>query len=126
MANKQYLIELAVRDDKLKSSLKKSLESSEIQKTLGILGEGITEHLEKDIDKAIAMAYSYKDFETIMNKMGYELTNRYGKLSVRGQNFKKNIRIIRAFGDDYSIANIEKELIEIFVKGLGSAEKIST
>ena len=64
----------------------------------------------KDIDKAIAMAYSYKDFETIMNKMGYELTNRYGKLSVRGQNFKKNIRIMRAFGEDYSIDNIEKRI----------------
>ena len=55
MANKQYLIELAVKDDKLKSSLKKSLENPEIQKQLGILGEGITEHLEKDVNKAASI-----------------------------------------------------------------------
>lgn len=64
----------------------------------------------KDVDKAIAMAYSYKDFENIMIKMGYEIKNRYGKLSIRRDPFKKNIRIERAFGDNYSIEAIEKRV----------------
>ena len=64
----------------------------------------------KDIDHAIGMAYSYKDFENILNKMGYEIKNRYGKLSVRRNPYKKNIRIERAFGSDYSIENISKRV----------------
>lgn len=63
-----------------------------------------------DIDRAIAMAFSLKDFENILVKMGYEVNNRYGKLSIRREPYKKNIRIIRAFGDEYSIENIEKRI----------------
>lgn len=63
-----------------------------------------------DIDRAIGMAYSYKDFENIMIKMGYEIKNRYGKLSIRRNPFKSNIRIIRAFGSNYSIESIEKRI----------------
>ena len=61
----------------------------------------------QDLDRAIAMAYSYKDFENLMMRMGYEIKNRYGKLSIRQEPFKKNIRIERAFGNDYSIERIE-------------------
>ncbi len=64
----------------------------------------------QDVDRAIAMAYSYKDFENIMIKMGYEITNRYGKLSIRRNPYKKNIRIERAFGNNYSIQMIEKRI----------------
>ncbi len=63
-----------------------------------------------DVDRAIGMAYSYKDFENIMIKMGYEIKNRYGKLSIRRDPFKTNIRIVRAFGDNYSIDSIEKRI----------------
>lgn len=66
----------------------------------------------EDIDYAIGQAYSYKDFLSILNKMGYTLENRYGKLSVRKETYKKNIRIERAFGDDYKIENIEKRIYE--------------
>ena len=64
----------------------------------------------QDLDRAIAMAYSYNDFENIMIKMGYEVNNRYGKLSIRREPYKKNIRIERAFGSDYSIETIEKRI----------------
>jgi len=64
----------------------------------------------EDLDRAIGMAYSYRDFENLMNKMGYEIINRYGKLSVKRKNSKKNIRIERAFGNDYTIAEIEKRI----------------
>lgn len=64
----------------------------------------------QDLDRAIGMAHSYKDFENIMIKMGYEIKNRYGKLSINRQPYKKNIRIERAFGNDYSIESIEKRI----------------
>lgn len=66
----------------------------------------------EDIDYAIGQAYSYKDFLSILNKMGYTVENRYGKLSIRKEPYKKNIRIERAFGDDYKIENIEKRIYE--------------
>ena len=64
----------------------------------------------QDLDRAIAMAYSYKDFENLMIKMGYEVITRYGKVSIRREPYKKNIRIERAFGIDYSIEEIEKRI----------------
>lgn len=65
-----------------------------------------------DIDKAIEQAYSYKDFENILHTMGYQIFYR-GKnsVSVRRDPYKKNIRLIRNFGDDYSLERI-KERIE--------------
>lgn len=66
----------------------------------------------EDIDYAIGQAFSYKDFLSILNKMDYTVENRYGKLSVRKEPYKKNIRIERAFGDDYKIENIEKRIYE--------------
>ena len=64
----------------------------------------------QDIDRAITMAYSFKDFENLMIRMGYEITNRYGKLSVKREPYKKNIRIERSFGEDYSISKIEERI----------------
>ena len=67
----------------------------------------------EDLDRAIAMSYSYNDFLSLMNKMGYEVINRYNKLSIRREPYKKNIRIERSFGENYSInsiiTRIEKE-----------------
>jgi len=60
----------------------------------------------RDIDKAITMAYSYKDFQNILIKMGYEFFERYNKITVKRKPYKKNIRIERAFGTEYSIDNI--------------------
>lgn len=64
-----------------------------------------------DIDRAIAQAYSYIDFENLMKAMDYELIYRGSRLSVRREPYKKNIRIERSFGYDYSIDMI-KERIE--------------
>lgn len=65
-----------------------------------------------DIDKAIRQAYTYEDFEDILNKMGYTLTYRANKLSVCAENYKRNIRIERAFGKEYAIERIEKRILE--------------
>ena len=68
--------------------------------------------VKEDIDYAIGQAYSYNDFLGIMKKLKYEVINRSGKLSVRPVDRKRNIRIERAFGEDYSIQNITKRIFE--------------
>lgn len=67
----------------------------------------------KDIDRAIAMAYSYTDFENLLKAMDYEIIYR-GKniLSVRREPYKKNIRIERSFGTEYSIKRIKERIDE--------------
>ena len=65
----------------------------------------------RDLDFAIRQAFSYKEFINIMNKMDYEVTERYEKLSIRHKNYKRNIRIERRFGDDYTIENIKKRIL---------------
>lgn len=66
----------------------------------------------EDIDMAIAQAYSYKDFLNILKAMEYETFFRAGKISVRRFPYKRNIRIERAFGDEYSIENIKTRILE--------------
>ena len=65
-----------------------------------------------DIDYAIEQAYSYSDFLNIMKKMNYEVLDRAGKLSIKPVNRKRNIRIERAFGDRYTIENINQRIFE--------------
>lgn len=64
----------------------------------------------EDLDLAITIASNYKDFLHILSNMGYSYTVRSGKLSIRGENYKRNIRIERYFGEDYSIQNISKQI----------------
>lgn len=64
-----------------------------------------------DVDKAIGQAYSYKDFEMIMKKMGYTLTYRANKLSICREGYKRNIRIERAFGNDYTIDRLKERIL---------------
>lgn len=66
----------------------------------------------EDIDMAIAQAYSYKDFLNLLNAMEYETFFRAGKISVRRFPYKRNIRIERAFGEEYSIDNIKRRILE--------------
>lgn len=65
----------------------------------------------EDVDKAIGMANSYNDFESILKKMGYEVNIRYEKITIKRYPYKKNIRIERAFGEDYSISSICERII---------------
>ena len=86
----------------------------------------------EDVDRAIAQAYSYKDFECLMKAMDYELIYRGSRLSVRRDPYKKHIRIERSFGYDYSIDRI-KERIEVeqaprvpFIEEYGNKKKTKT
>lgn len=69
----------------------------------------------EDLDIAISQSHSYQEFIGIMKNMGYEVTNRSGKLSIRGENYKRNIRIERYFGEDYSIDNINKQINRLYI-----------
>ena len=64
----------------------------------------------QDIDYAITQSNTYKEFENLMKAMEYELIYRAGKLSIRKEPYKKNIRISRAFGDDYAIDKIKSRI----------------
>ncbi len=65
----------------------------------------------EDLDFAIKQAYSYKNFEKILRDMGYSVTIRANKLSLCRPPYKRNIRIERAFGIEYSIKNIEDRIL---------------
>lgn len=55
-----------------------------------------------DIDYAIAQAKNYNEFTAILNAMGYELTNKNNVLSIRKEPYKRNIRLPRTFGEEYT------------------------
>lgn len=65
-----------------------------------------------DLDRAIGMATSYYDFEDLMKAMDYELIYRANKLSIKREPYKKNIRIERYFGSEYSIDRIKERIDE--------------
>ena len=66
-----------------------------------------------DIDFAIQEAVSYKDFIDLLKGLDYTIYERYGKLSIRANDYKKAIRIERRFGEEYSIDNIKKRISDI-------------
>ena len=66
----------------------------------------------RDLDLAIRQAYSYNDFEYLMKKLDYEIIYRANKISIRHKNYNRNIRIERRFGEEYTIDNIRKRILE--------------
>ena len=69
----------------------------------------------EDLDLAIAKASNYESFKNILTNLGYDITVRAGKLSIRGKDYKRNIRIERYFGEDYSIDNINKQIKGLYL-----------
>lgn len=67
---------------------------------------------QRDVDLAIKNSFTYQDFISNMKNMKYEVSERYGKLSVRHKNMKRNIRIERQFGSDYTIDSINRRIAE--------------
>ena len=64
----------------------------------------------QDIDYAITQSNTYKEFENLLKAMDYELIYRAGKLSIRRDPYTKNIRVARAFGDDYTVEQIKARI----------------
>ncbi len=77
-----------------------------------LYNDSYSKNTKRDIDLAIKQAYSYDDFIYLMKKLDYEVMVRAGKLSVRKNNYNRNIRLERRYGDDYTIDNIKRRIIE--------------
>lgn len=66
----------------------------------------------EDIDYAIKHSYTLKQFQQMLVSMGYNYYYRADKLSVRRELYKRNIRVERAFGEEYSLENIKRRILE--------------
>ena len=64
----------------------------------------------EDIDYAIEHSWTYQEFIKKLKDIGYEIYFRANKISVRRYPYKRNIRIERAFGEEYSIENIKNKI----------------
>ena len=64
----------------------------------------------EDIDYAIEHSWTYKEFLKRLKEMGYDVYFRANKMSIRMYPHKRNIRIERAFGEEYSIENIQNKI----------------
>lgn len=66
----------------------------------------------EDINLAIDKSKTLKDFINNLIALNYEVYFRYGKISVRKIGYKKNIRIERSFGSEYSMDRIKERIYE--------------
>lgn len=66
----------------------------------------------EDIDYAIKHSYTLKQFQQMLVSMGYNYYYRADKLSVRREPYRRNIRVERAFGEEYSLENIKRRILE--------------
>ena len=64
----------------------------------------------EDIDYAINHSWTYKEFLKKLKDIGYEMFFRTEKISIRRYPHKRNIRIERAFGEQYSTDNIKNKI----------------
>ena len=77
-----------------------------------LYNDNYSNNAKRDLDLAIRQAYSYDDFLYLMKKLDYEIILRAGKISIKKAPYKRNIRIERRFGEDYTINNIKKRILE--------------
>ena len=68
--------------------------------------------VKEDLDYAISHVLSLRQFESILSSMGYKYYYRAGKLSIRKEPHKRNIRVERRFGEEYSLDNIKRKILE--------------
>lgn len=64
----------------------------------------------EDIDYAIEHSWTYQEFIKKLKDIGYEVYFRANKISIRRYPYKRNIRIERAFGEEYSIESIKNKI----------------
>ena len=64
----------------------------------------------EDIDYAIEHSWTYKEFLRRLKEIGYDIYFRANKMSIRMYPHKRNIRMERAFGEEYSIENIQNKI----------------
>ena len=77
-----------------------------------LYNDNYSNNAKQDLDLAIRQAYSYDDFLYLMKKLDYEIIFRAGKISLRKEPYQRNIRIERRYGENYSIENIKRRILE--------------
>ena len=77
-----------------------------------LYNDNYSNNAKRDLDLAIRQAYSYDDFLYLMKKLDYEIIFRANKISIRKEPYKRNIRIERRYGENYSIENIKRRILE--------------
>ena len=85
------------------SSLKEKVTRKKFDFSKYINHDNYSTITQRDIGTAKKNSFTYQDFINTMKKINYEIIERYGKLSVRHINMKRNISIERQFGEDYTI-----------------------
>ena len=70
------------------------------------------ELMRDSIDYAVANAKDYNEFIKILQDLDYVITDKNETLSIRGEPYKRNTRIERQFGKNYSKENIYKRILE--------------
>ena len=68
--------------------------------------------VKEDLDRAIKLAYTYPDMIRILKSWNYDVMYRAGKLTLRKYPYKKNIRIVRAYGEEYDFNRIKSRISE--------------
>ena len=66
--------------------------------------------IKNDIDEAIKNANKYQDFVNELAQKGYYVKKSNNTLSVSTPYFNRNIRLARAFGEDYTLDNIKNRI----------------
>ena len=73
---------------------------------------GKMELIKADIDKAIKEATKYQEFVDILAFKGYYIKKSNGSISVSTPYYNRNIRLARAFGEDYTFENIKTRIYQ--------------
>lgn len=71
---------------------------------------GKMELIKADIDEAIKDAQKYQEFVDILNYKGYYIKKSGNYMSVSSPYYNRNIRLARAFGEDYTFENIKTRI----------------
>ena len=66
--------------------------------------------IRNDIDEAIKSVKKYSDFKFVLNAKGYEIYDKGKYFTVKSPYFSRNIRLKRAFGENYSLSSIKERI----------------
>ena len=72
--------------------------------------EGKMELIKADIDEAIKVAKKYQEFVNILSYKGYYIKRAGNGMSISSPYYNRNIRLARAFGEDYTFDNIKSKI----------------
>ena len=90
---------------------------------------GKMELIKTDIDEAIKDAQKYQEFVDILNYKGYYIKKSGNCISISSPYYNRNIRLARAFGEDYTFDNIKTRIYNSDLyeyKNANKQEKIYT